>query len=97
MTAAYGKWSPGPTTHENSLGCAVGLAAQPFHGDRKGRTSPTPFKGAQDNGGRCYSVYYASNGKGIAQSSDSQLNRSGCTHSNYLVQDSASHPIVYFD
>ncbi|MGQ0589124.1 MAG: DUF1508 domain-containing protein [Sphingosinicella sp.] len=51
----------------------------------------------KDNGGYWYWVYYAVNGKAIARSSESYVNRSDCTHSINLVQGSSSHPIFYYD
>lgn len=51
----------------------------------------------KDNGGFWYWIYYASNGKAIARSSESYVRREDCTHSIHLVQGSASHPIFYTD
>jgi len=49
----------------------------------------------KDNGGQWYWVYYASNGKAIARSSESYYNRSDCGHSIDLVKRSSDDPVFY--
>lgn len=44
----------------------------------------------KDNVGNWYWIYYASNGKAIARSSESYVNRSDCSHSITLLKNSAS-------
>lgn len=51
----------------------------------------------KDNGGYWYWIYYASNGKAIARSSESYVRREDCEHSISLVKGSSSHPIFYTD
>lgn len=49
----------------------------------------------KDNSGQWYWIYYASNGKAIARSSESYHNRSDCEHSIDLVKGSSSAPVFY--
>ena len=42
-----------------------------------------------------YWVYYASNGKAISRSSESYVNRSDCTHSISIMQNSSASAIFY--
>ncbi|MBI5721416.1 MAG: YegP family protein [Burkholderiales bacterium] len=49
----------------------------------------------KDNSGQWYWIYYAANGKAIARSSESYVNRSDCEHSITLVKRSGSDPIFY--
>ncbi|RMX08525.1 DUF1508 domain-containing protein [Corticibacter populi] len=51
----------------------------------------------KDNQGQWYWIYYASNGKAIARSSESYHNHSDCTHSITLIKGSSSHPTFYYD
>ena len=51
----------------------------------------------KDNSGYWYWIYYASNGKAIARSSESYVRRQDCEHSISLMQGSANHPIFYTD
>ena len=55
------------------------------------------YQERKDNSGYWYWVYYASNGKAIARSSESYGRRDDCTHSITLVQGSSAAPIFYFD
>ena len=55
------------------------------------------YKERKDNNGHWYWVYYASNGKAIARSSESYVNRSDCYHSVTLVQNSQSDQVYYYD
>lgn len=49
----------------------------------------------KDNGGYWYWIYYAVNGKAIARSSESYVNRSDCTHSVNLLKGSSNHQLFY--
>lgn len=49
----------------------------------------------KDNSGQWYWIYYASNAKAIARSSESYIKRSDCEHSISLLKDSSSHMIYY--
>lgn len=49
----------------------------------------------KDNSGYWYWIYYASNGKAIARSSESYVNHSDCTYSISLLKGSTSHPIFH--
>lgn len=49
----------------------------------------------KDNSGQWYWVYYASNGKAIARSSESYNNRSDCEHSIDLTKGSKDAPVFY--
>lgn len=51
----------------------------------------------KDNSGHWYWIYYASNSKAIARSSESYVSRSDCTHSIQIMKGSSSHPVFYFD
>ncbi|MDB5717290.1 MAG: hypothetical protein JWM38_717 [Sphingomonas bacterium] len=55
------------------------------------------YQERKDSSGFWYWIYYASNGKAIARSSESYVRRDDGTHSIQLVQGSASHPIFFFD
>ena len=49
----------------------------------------------KDNSGQWYWIYYASNGKAIARSSESYHHRADCEHSIDLVKGS-SHDRVFY-
>lgn len=49
----------------------------------------------KDNSGYWYWIYYARNGKAIARSSESYVNRNDCFHSIQLVKGSASDEVYY--
>lgn len=49
----------------------------------------------KDASGQWYWIYYGKNGKAIARSSESYVNRSDCTHSISLLQNSKSDPLYY--
>lgn len=49
----------------------------------------------KDNSGGWYWIYYAKNGKAIARSSESYVNRSDCEHSVQLVKSSSGDPTFY--
>lgn len=49
----------------------------------------------KDNGGYWYWIYYASNGKAIARSSESYVARSDCGHSINLLKGSSGHAVFY--
>ncbi len=49
----------------------------------------------KDNGGYWYWIYYASNGKAIARSSESYVRRTDCEHSISLLKGSAGSPIFF--
>jgi uncharacterized protein YegP (UPF0339 family) len=49
----------------------------------------------KDASGYWYWIYYSSNGKAIARSSESYVKRSDCEHSITLVKGSSSHPVFY--
>jgi uncharacterized protein YegP (UPF0339 family) len=49
----------------------------------------------KDNSGYWYWVYYASNGKAIARSSESYVRRSDCEHSINLLKGSKNDPVFY--
>jgi uncharacterized protein YegP (UPF0339 family) len=49
----------------------------------------------KDNGGYWYWIYYASNGKAIARSSESYVKRSDCYHSITLLQNSKNDAVYY--
>ncbi|MDO8707580.1 MAG: DUF1508 domain-containing protein [Pseudomonas sp.] len=49
----------------------------------------------KDNSGQWYWIYYASNAKAIARSSESYVARSDCTHSIQIMQGSTASPIFY--
>lgn len=51
----------------------------------------------KDNAGFWYWIYYASNRKAIARSSESYVNRSDCSHSITLMKGSPNDPIFYSD
>lgn len=44
----------------------------------------------KDNSGYWYWIYYASNGKAIARSSESYVARSDCSHSISLLKNSSN-------
>lgn len=50
----------------------------------------------KDNNGQWYWVYYASNAKAIARSSESYVNRADCDRSIQIVKLSGNSP-VFFD
>jgi uncharacterized protein YegP (UPF0339 family) len=47
----------------------------------------------KDNSGYWYWIYYASNAKAIARSSESYVRKDDCLHSIHLVQLSSTHTI----
>jgi uncharacterized protein YegP (UPF0339 family) len=49
----------------------------------------------KDNGGYWYWIYYASNGKAIARSSESYVKRSDCFHSITLLKNSTDDEVYY--
>ena len=49
----------------------------------------------KDNSGGWYWIYYASNGKAIARSSESYVRRADCEHSINLVKNSKADPVFY--
>lgn len=49
----------------------------------------------KDMSGQWYWIYYAANGKAIARSSESYVNRSDCYHSITLVKGSKDHEVFY--
>jgi len=49
----------------------------------------------KDNSGFWYWIYYASNAKAIARSSESYHNRSDCEHSIQIMKNSNASPIFY--
>jgi uncharacterized protein YegP (UPF0339 family) len=49
----------------------------------------------KDNSGGWYWIYYASNGRAIARSSESYVARSDCEHSINLLKGSSGHPVFY--
>ena len=49
----------------------------------------------KDQSGYWYWVYYASNGKAIARSSESYVKRSDCYHSITLLQNSKDDGVFY--
>lgn len=49
----------------------------------------------KDNSGYWYWIYYASNGKAIARSSESYVHRSDCEHSITLLKNSKNDPVFY--
>jgi uncharacterized protein YegP (UPF0339 family) len=49
----------------------------------------------KDNSGQWYWIYYASNAKAIARSSESYVRRIDCEHSIGLLKGSAADPIFY--
>lgn len=49
----------------------------------------------KDASGYWYWIYYARNGEEIARSSESYVDRSDCTHSIKLLQNSKDHKIYY--
>lgn len=51
----------------------------------------------KDNSGHWYWIYYASNGKAIARSSESYVNHGDCSHSIQIIKASSSHPVFYYD
>lgn len=55
------------------------------------------YQERKDNSGYWYWIYYASNGKAIARSSESYNRRADCEHSITLVKGSSTHPVFYFD
>ncbi|MFL1875699.1 YegP family protein [Hansschlegelia beijingensis] len=55
------------------------------------------YQQRKDVSGQWYWVYYASNGKALARSSESYHNRSDCTNCIKLLQASQNSPIFYFD
>ena len=57
-------------------------------------TYPCYWEKKDNSGGWCW-IYYARNGKAIARSSESYVNRSDCTHSIELVKNSKDDPIFY--
>jgi uncharacterized protein YegP (UPF0339 family) len=50
---------------------------------------------SKDNSGYWYWIYYSSNYKAIARSSESYGNRSDCEHSIGLVKNSKNDPVYY--
>jgi uncharacterized protein YegP (UPF0339 family) len=51
----------------------------------------------KDSKGQWYWIYYAKNKEEIARSSESYINRTDCTHSINLMQNSKEDPIFYYD
>lgn len=49
----------------------------------------------KDQSGNWYWIYYASNAKAIARSSESYTNRSDCTHSISLMKGSSLDAVFY--
>lgn len=49
----------------------------------------------KDNSGYWYWIYYASNGKAIARSSESYVKRSDCEHSIDLLKASSKDKVFY--
>ncbi len=49
----------------------------------------------KDNSGNWYWIYYASNGKAIARSSESYVNKVDCDHSIKLLKGSTNHLELY--
>jgi uncharacterized protein YegP (UPF0339 family) len=49
----------------------------------------------KDNSGYWYWIYYASNGKAIARSSESYVARADCTHSVDIMKGSSGSPLFY--
>jgi uncharacterized protein YegP (UPF0339 family) len=49
----------------------------------------------KDSSRQWYWIYYAKNGEEIARSSESYVNRSDCTHSINLMQNSTTSKIFY--
>lgn len=49
----------------------------------------------KDNSGNWYWIYYASNGKAIARSSESYGRRADCDRSIEIMQGSSSSPVFY--
>lgn len=49
----------------------------------------------KDSNGQWYWVYYASNAKAIARSSESYLKRSDCENSISLMKNSSSDPVYH--
>lgn len=50
----------------------------------------------KDAKGHWYWVYYASNGKPVAQRSESFKNQDDCINSMNIMKNSAHSPILYF-
>ena len=51
----------------------------------------------KDAKGQWYWIYYAKNREEIARSSESYVNRSDCTHSITLIQNSKNDPVFQND
>lgn len=49
----------------------------------------------KDASGHWYWIYYAVNGRAIARSSESYVNRSDCQHSVELLQNSSGAAVFY--
>jgi len=49
----------------------------------------------KDNKGQWYWIYYAKNAEEISRSSESYINRSDCSHSISLMQNSLNDKIFY--
>lgn len=49
----------------------------------------------KDSNGQWYWIYYASNAKAIARSSESYVHKSDCDHSITLVKNSSTDPVFY--
>jgi uncharacterized protein YegP (UPF0339 family) len=55
------------------------------------------YKQFKDNRGQWYWIYYARNGEAIARSSESYINRTDCTNSINLVQNSSSANVYFYN
>ena len=51
----------------------------------------------KDNSGQWYWIYYASNAKPIARSSESYVNRADCDRSIEIMKGSSPSPVFYTD
>lgn len=49
----------------------------------------------KDNSGFWYWLYYAKNGKAIARSSESYVNRDDCFRSIQIMKESTASPVFY--